>query len=203
VDLTKRELENRLTGLPNASLCHAVKRSKEQQQLKSNQNQSLQDFVSRANVLVSKLRSDTDGAQNAFKECAKYYGEDTKMANCSEFFGYFVKFNAMWKTAEEENIKRQGKQSKILLSWQQKTGVKKSSQANMTHDLLKELATRMGGANTPAFIKPKPNEVQDGTFDHIILGLKSEPYRTHEGKRKSKSNESNETPVLHYDFPLF
>ena len=61
MDLTKRELENRLNAPINATS------SKEQQRLKSGQNQSLQDFVNVASDLVNKLRTDFNNAQSAFK----------------------------------------------------------------------------------------------------------------------------------------
>ena len=61
MDLTKRELENRLNAPINATS------SKEQQRLKSEQNNSLQDFVNMASGLVTRLRTDTDNAQSAFK----------------------------------------------------------------------------------------------------------------------------------------
>ena len=63
MDLTKRELENRLNVPINATS------SKEQQRLKSEQNNSLQDFVNMASGLVTRLRTDTDNAQSAFKVC--------------------------------------------------------------------------------------------------------------------------------------
>ena len=63
MDLTKRELENRLNAPINATS------SKEQQRLKSEQNNSLQDFVNMASGLVTRLRTDTDNAQSAFKVC--------------------------------------------------------------------------------------------------------------------------------------
>ena len=61
MDLTKRELENRLNAPINATS------SKEQQRLKSEQNNSLQEFVNMASGLVTRLRTDTDNAQSAFK----------------------------------------------------------------------------------------------------------------------------------------
>jgi hypothetical protein len=199
MELTKRELDNRMAVPPNVTM------TKEQQTLKSNQNQSLQDFVSRASVLVSKLRSDANSAQSAFKECAEYFGEDTKTADCNAFFGYFVRFNAMWKTAEVENIQRRKllEAEKAKLNGQKETAVKKASQVNMKHAVINELKTRN---HTKPFIKPVPSEFQDGTFEDIILGMKSEPYRTNinEGMRKSFRRQrsdgmaisSNETEAL-------
>ena len=61
MDLTKRELENRLNA-PIQSM-----QNKEQQRLKSEQNKSLQEFVNLASEKVSKLRSDANNAQSSFK----------------------------------------------------------------------------------------------------------------------------------------
>ena len=61
MDLTKRELENRLNA-PIQSM-----QNKEQQRLKSEQNKSLQEFVNVASEKVSKLRSDANNAQSSFK----------------------------------------------------------------------------------------------------------------------------------------
>ena len=61
MDLTKRELENRLNA-PIQSM-----QNKEQQRLKSEQNKSLQEFVNIASEKVSKLRSDANNAQSSFK----------------------------------------------------------------------------------------------------------------------------------------
>jgi hypothetical protein len=42
--------------------------------------------------------------------------------------------------------------------------------------VINELKTKTGGnVNSKQIIKP--DEVQDGTFENIILGMKSEPYR--------------------------
>merc|ERR1712150_101319 len=86
MELTKRELGNRLNTPMNATTTN------EQQRLKQEQNQILQNFVDRANDLVIKLKTDSSNAQTAFKECADYYGEDSKSAHCNTFFGYFVRF---------------------------------------------------------------------------------------------------------------
>ena len=59
-------------------------------------------------------------------------------------------------------------------------------QANVRRNqnaLINELKIKTGGPSS----KLKPDEVQDGTFETLLLGLKSEPYRTNvnEGMRKS------------------
>ena len=185
MDLTKRELENRLSAPINTSA------SKEQQKLKTFQNQSLQEFADRARDLVSKMRSDVNNAQTAFKDCVEYFGEDTKASDCNAFFGYLVRFMSTWKVAEEDNLKRkrmlelqakQAEQQDLLQNRGQTTG---NEAGNMKSAVINELKTR----NNHRYVKnkPEPNEFQDGTFEDIILGMKSNPYRTNinEGMRKS------------------
>ena len=173
MDLTKRELENRLNAANNAT-------SKESQRLKTQQNSSLQDFVDKASDLVSKLRNDTDNAQSAFKDVVEYFGEDTKTTDCNTFFGYLVRFIATWRNAEEENLK---KARQLQLQQIQQKSENKKSEKEQKSAVINELKTR----NNRFRSKPEPNEFQDGTFEDIILGMKSEPYRTNinEGMRKS------------------
>ncbi len=174
MELTRRELDKRL------SLINAKD--------KSDQNQSLQDFVDKASEIVIKLRSDTDSAQNAFKDVVEYFGEDSKSFDTNTFFGYFVRFFATWKNAEEENLKRR-KVRELQMAQQQLKSAdshqlkSKQSAANSKSAVINELKTR----NNRFLNKPEPNEFQDGTFEDIILGMKSEPYRTkiNEGMRKS------------------
>ena len=191
MDLTKRELENRLNA-PTASTA-----SKEQQRLKTHQNASLQDFVEKAGDLVSRMRSDANNAKSAFTDCVEYFGEDAKVTDCNAFFGCLVRFISTWKTAEEDNLKRRKllekqQEQQDLLHLQQRT--RPPSQANMKSAVINELKTR----TNRMFIKPEPNEFQDGTFEDIILGMKSEPYRTNinEGMRKSFRRQRGDPMVV-------
>ena len=85
MSITQRELDKRLATPANATT------STEQQKLKSHQNQNLSDFATRASDIVSKMKNDAQNAQNAFKDCAEYFGEDPKIIDCSTFFGYFMR----------------------------------------------------------------------------------------------------------------
>ncbi len=182
MELTKRELANRINATSNP----ASTTSKEAVLVKMEQNKFLQDFVDRASAQVTKLRQDADNANSNFRECAEFFGEDPKSIDCNAFFGYFVRFVTTWKTANEENEKRRKleEQKRIQQANQDLANqTKASSQANMKNAVINELKSR----NQRNFIKPEPNEFQDGTFEDIILGMKSEPYRTNinEGMRKS------------------
>jgi len=193
MDLTKRELENRLNA-PIQSM-----QNKEQQRLKSEQNKSLQEFVNMASEKVSKLRSDANNAQSSFKDCAEYFGEDPKTGDCNTFFSVIVRFIATWKSAEEDNVKRQ----KLLEAENRKNqaGNPEDSQkrpetaANMKNAMINELKTRN---NRNLMVKPGVNEIQDGTFEGIILDMKSQPYRNegmHRSFRRHKKTPSESMTV--------
>ena len=194
MEQTRKELDNRLNAPINATS------TKEQQRLKISQNQSLQDFVDKASGQVTKLRSDANNAQSSFRDCAEYFGEDVKMIDCNTFFGYFERFVATWKKAEEDNVKRH----KQMLESQRKqqmeakeTIAANTNPANVKSALINELKTR--NSRIIKF-KPGPDEFKDGTFEDIILGMKSEPYRNPnnmamEGVRKSFRSRRSGDPM--------
>ena len=113
-----------------------------------------------------------------FQDCAEYFGEDPKTGDCNTFFSVIVRFIATWKSAEEDNVKRQ----KLLEAENRKNqaGNPEDSQkrpetaANMKNAMINELKTRN---NRNLMVKPGVNEIQDGTFEGIILDMKSQPYR--------------------------
>ena len=110
--------------------------------------------------------------------CAEYFGEDPKTGDCNTFFSVIVRFIATWKSAEEDNVKRQ----KLLEAENRKNqaGNPEDSQkrpetaANMKNAMINELKTQN---NRNLMVKPGVNEIQDGTFEGIILDMKSQPYR--------------------------
>merc|ERR1711862_565157 len=132
----------------------------------------------KASDLVIKLRTDTNNAQAAFKDCAEYFGEDSKVMDCNTFFGYFVRFTAIWKTHVEENIKRRKiqEQTMALMKNPPQVQSKKPSQEKMKN------------AGNHLF-KFNPNEVQDGTFEKIIMDMKDQLFRTKGSFRKPARHE--------------
>lgn len=187
MELTKKELDNRLAAPINATS------TREQQRIKDHQNASLQDFVDKASDLVSKLRMDTDSASFAFKQCVEFFGEEPKSMDCNTLFGYLVRFVATWKSAEEDNVKRQR-----MLEMQAKEEKAKNTQREESQTIksavINELKSRNNRFKMPL---PKPEEFQDGTFEDIIMGMKSQPYRNNinEGKRKSFRKRGLETSL--------
>ena len=187
MNITQRELDKRLATPANATT------TSEQQKLKSHQNQNLSDFAARASDLVSKMKNDAQNAQVAFKDCAEYFGEDPKVIDCSTFFGYFMRFISTWKLAQEENEKRR-KMQKVQEAKSEENNAKQN-QVNVKNALISELKTR----NNRNLIKPAPNDIQDGTFEDIILGMKSEPYRANineVGTRKSFRRQRSDNLAL-------
>ena len=144
----------------------------------------MQNFVDKANDLVIKLKTDSSNAQTAFKECADYYGEDSKSAHCNTFFGYFVRFIATWKTCVEENEKKRKKEIELMKnppnSSSQNSKNKNlpgaNNQAILKNDLISELRSRN---NKPKpYVKTEAKDLQDGMFEQIITDMKSHPFRT-------------------------
>ena len=132
-----------------------------------------------------------------FQDCAEYFGEDPKTGDCNTFFSVIVRFIATWKSAEEDNIKRQ----KLLEAENRKNQGQENSQnkpisaANMKNAMINELKTRN---NRNLMVKPGVNEIQDGTFEGIILDMKSQPYRNegmHRSFRRHKRNPSENMTV--------
>ena len=180
MELTKRELENRLNTPMNTTA------TIDQQRLKQEQNQILQNFVDRANDLVIKLKTDSSNAQTAFKECADYYGEDSKSAHCNTFFGYFVRFISTWKLCVEENEKRRKKEIELMRNPNPNSSQNSSSNKNnklpgannqLKNDLISELRSRNSNKPKP-YVKTEAKDLQDGMFEQIITDMKSHPFRT-------------------------
>lgn len=174
--MTKTELENRIEDLAKQTKAGGDNKSK------AAQNVKLQEFYDRSTGITSKLKKDSEACQKAFNECAEYFGETTSSKtdiSVSTFFGYFVRFIAAWKLAETENEKRKQKlkaEADRAASKNKNTlkapSTDKVTMRNRQNDLINELTQR---TNTKSI---SPQDIQDGQFENIILGMRSEPYRT-------------------------
>ena len=116
-----------------------------------------------------------------------------------------VRFIATWKSAEEDNIKRiklqeienRKKQQNSENSNTSSSQLQKKSEtaANMKNAMINELKTRNNRNVNP---KMKPEQIQDGDFEGIILDMKSNPYRNegmHRSFRRHKRNPSESMTV--------
>jgi len=158
-------------------------------QAKHQQNLILKNFVENASEMLSKLSKDAKNAEEAFKDCVEFYGENAKSTDTNKFFSTIVNFVERWKVTEAENEKRrkldrarQLENNNELNHVQppggmlgvQRNGVKKNQAV-----LMEELKIK---SRKPMY---KPEEVKDGTLDQIIMDMKSEPYRTDNAVRRS------------------
>eukprot|EP00095_Tigriopus_kingsejongensis_P004806 snap_masked-scaffold182_size278544-processed-gene-1.8 protein:Tk04806 transcript:snap_masked-scaffold182_size278544-processed-gene-1.8-mRNA-1 annotation:"GL25292" len=199
MDLTKRELENRL-ATPNAK-----------DKAKMAQNQALKDFVDYAGEAVAKVRSDANRGQKLFVECVEYFGENPKMIDANTFFGYFVRFSATWKQSELHNEKRRKLLQQQQLQQQLKATANQKSEENLPNEsdrrnqrknlqnaLINEFKNKAVGTKTKSHIKP--DEVKDGTLEDLIMSMKTEPYRANvnDAMRKSfRRQRSNQMTTSH------
>lgn len=158
------------------------------QSRKQAQNMALKDFVDNASEQLKKLAADAAQAKTTFKDCAEFYGEDTKTCDANVFFPILVRFAALWKVAEAENEKRKKLEKARLLQANNNVVndvVTKNAVNNKKTQaaLLNELSARQKQPSR----KPKcdPTEVKDGTLEELIMGMKSEPYRANDAMRKS------------------
>ena len=126
-----------------------------------------------------------------FQDCAEYFGEDPKAGNTT-FFMFIVRFVATWKTAEEDNIKRIKLQELENRKNAPENLQKKPESAgvpDMKNAMINELKqNNLKRNNRQNLVKPAPSEIQDGTFEGIILDMKKQPYRS-DGMHRSFRRE--------------
>lgn len=160
-------------------------------QAKHQQNLILKNFVENASEMLSKLTKDAKNAEEAFKDCVEFYGENAKSTDTNKFFSTIVNFVERWKVTEAENEKRRKldrarqlennnelnhvQQAGGGVPGGQRNGVAKKTQAVLMEELKHKTRKQMY----------KPEEVKDGTLDQIIMDMKSEPYRTDNAVRRS------------------
>jgi len=160
-------------------------------QAKKQQNLVLKDFVDNATEMLSKLSQDAKNAKTAFTDCVEFYGEVAESTDTNTFFAIITRFIHRWKETVEENEKRRKieqarqraaennnelKQSIIGGPQRNGGGLTKKNQASLITEELKSRNRK------PLY---KPEEVKDGTLEQIIMGIKSEPYRTNDAMRRS------------------
>lgn len=63
----------------------------------SSQSHVLKDFLVNSEEKLKKLRSDSKVAQESFKECVEFFGEDSRNADASAFFSLLVRFVKAYK----------------------------------------------------------------------------------------------------------
>merc|ERR1719461_153007 len=174
--LTLRELEARQNAPANAS--------------KTQRNIALKDFCDNANEQLKKLKVDANNAKASFIDCLEHFGEDSKTLDANAFFAILVRFCASWKAAEVENVKRekmkkaqeaqkaaqennnQGNEINNSMNNKNQANLNKK---NLQNSLIAELKNKNTGTRKPIRQIPQ-DEIKDGTFEQIIMDIKSEPY---------------------------
>jgi hypothetical protein len=164
-------------------------------QAKKQQNLVLKNFVENASEMLTKLSQDAKNAKAAFADCVEFYGDSAEATDTNTFFGILVRFSHRWKETVEENEKRrklelarrlaaennnelnQGSKQQSFQNNQRNGGgmMNKKEKASMISEELKSRNRR------PLY---KAEEVKDGTLEQIIMGIKSEPYRTNDAMRR-------------------
>merc|ERR1719500_1123122 len=174
--LTLRELEARQCAPSNAS--------------KTQRNIALKDFCENVKRELKKLKVDANNAKASFIDCLEHFGEDSKTLDANAFFAILVRFCASWKAAEVENVKREklkkaqeaqkAQQENNNQGNQMNNSTNNKNQANlnkknMHNSLIAELKNKNVGTRKPIRQIPQ-DEIKDGTFEQIIMDIKSEPY---------------------------
>jgi len=172
---TQRELEARQNTPNNMKTSTSIQRT-----------MALKDFCDNASKQLDKLKEDRDNAEKAFTKCLEHYGEDRKTMDTNTFFAILKRFCDSWKTAEEENIKRE----KLKRDRELKKEMESQNNNQNAHpNILDKNAqnTKKNNANLLADeLKKKMNrrpvnhydqdDVKDGTFEQMILDVKANPY---------------------------
>jgi len=175
--LTLRELEARQNAPSNAS--------------KTQRNIALKDFCDNANEQLKKLKVDANNAKASFIDCLEHFGEDSKTLDANAFFAILVRFCASWKTAEVENVKREklkkaqeaqkAQQENNNQGNQMNNSMNNKNQANLNkknlhNSLIAEFKNKNVGSPRKPIRQIPQDEIKDGTFEQIIMDIKSEPY---------------------------
>merc|ERR1712061_324206 len=95
---------------------------------------------------------------------------DRKTMDTNTFFAILKRFCDSWKTAEEENIKREKLKRDRELKKEMESQNTKKNNANLLADELKKKMNRRPVNHYDQ------DDVKDGTFEQMILDVKANPY---------------------------
>lgn len=159
---------------------------------KTQRNIALKEFCDNANEQLKKLKVDANNAKASFIDCIEHFGEDPKTLDANAFFAILVRFCAGWKAAEADNVKREklrkaqeaqkAQQENNNHNLQENSVNNKnnknsaSSQKNLQHSLIAEFKNKNNSRTKPKLGQIAQDEIKDGTFEQIIMDIKSEPY---------------------------
>merc|ERR1711971_808133 len=134
----------------------------------------------------------SNNAKGSFIDCLEHFGEDSKTLDANAFFAILVRFCSSWKTAEVENVKREklrkaqeaqkaqqennNQGNQINNSMNNKNQANNLNKKNLQNSLIAELKNKNVGSSRKPIRQIPQDEIKDGTFEQIIMDIKSEPY---------------------------
>lgn len=170
--LTLHELNARQNAPPNPS--------------KTQRNIALKDFCDNASEQLKKLKVDANNAKQSYTDCLEHFGEDAKSLDANAFFAILMRFSMNWKAAESENIKREKlrKAQELQKAIQENNNqdnsrntVNNKNAVNLKKNLQNNLIAELKNKNGRKSINHiRQDEIKDGTFEQMIMDIKSEPY---------------------------
>jgi len=142
---------------------------------------ALKDFCDNASSQLQKLKQDAENAKKAFIDCLEHYGEDPKTLDANTFFAILKRFCDAWKTAEADNVKREklkrDQEEKELENNNQKNAKENAQKMKINNAMLiNELKNSKQLNNRKPMKHYNTDQVEDGTFEQMILDIKAEPY---------------------------
>jgi len=162
------------------------------------QGERLGAFYERCKETVNKMREDFDKGRGLYKDCYEFYGEKTD-PGLRTFFGYFVDFVKDWKQAQIDSEKLRKRNAEAAKKSAEHTDqpVERKNKANNQAAVIGELQHTLtrGGKKPPSAEIISPDAIDNGTFEEILLKVRSDPLRTNvngaaRGRHRQSINES-------------
>ncbi|KAK2711270.1 hypothetical protein QYM36_012454, partial [Artemia franciscana] len=134
------------------------------------------DFLGNAESKLVRLRTEMKNAQEAFSECAAYFGESPKQLDAGMFFGLFARFVKAYKTIF---MSEHAQRTENTVS-----DIHNSLALFITDAVISELKLKTKNVQEKKILPTE--DVYHGALEDILLGLKSEPYRRADALRRSQ-----------------
>merc|ERR1719270_725795 len=146
---------------------------------KNARTMALKDFCDNASSQLQKLKQDAENAKKAFIDCLEHYGEDPKTLDANTFFAILKRFCDAWKTAEADNAKREklkrDQEEKELENNNQNNAKDNAHKMKINNAMLINELKNKNNSRKPMKLY-NTDQVEDGTFEQMILDIKAEPY---------------------------
>ncbi|XP_063708357.1 formin-like protein [Culicoides brevitarsis] len=154
------------------------------------QNPVLKDFLANSEEKLKKMKTQAKNAQDAFKDCVEFFGESPKNTDANAFFTLIVRFVKEFKNCDQENEKRRRLEEATAKALNAPSPVISNGEplalrprnTNLSKDLLNELSHAVQAQKRKLLDQ---DQVNHGTFEDLLVQLKSEPYRRADAVRRS------------------